>query len=155
MAASPADGVLEARAFPGSGDPAYLLPVPTRETRPFFDALAGGTLALQRCAACSRFRYPVGPVCPYCGGASFPWQPVSGRGSVHSWIRYHKCYVPELESQMPYVVLSVQLDEGPRIFGRLADTDVEPEVGMPVRAIVERWPGGQCVHAFVARAPGT
>jgi uncharacterized OB-fold protein len=50
---------------------------------------------------------------------------------------------------MPYVVLSVELDEGARIFGRLADRELEPEIGMRVAAIVERWPGGEHVHAFV------
>jgi uncharacterized OB-fold protein len=150
MAANRADGTLELRDFPGNGDPGYLLPPATRETSPFFEHLRAGRLALQQCAGCARLRYPVGPVCPYCSATSDEWRELSGRGTVHSWIRYHKCYVPELEPLMPYVVLSVELDEGARIFGRLADSDVEPAVGMRVEAIVERWPGGQYVHAFQA-----
>jgi uncharacterized OB-fold protein len=139
---------LEVRDFPGAGDPGHLLPPRTVQNAPFFDALGEGRLVLQRCDGCSRLRQPVGPVCPYCGGEAFDWQALSGNGTVHSWVRYQRSYLPEFEPLMPYVVLSVALEEGPRIFGRLA-AEADPYAGMPVAAIVERWPGGQCVHAFV------
>ena len=53
---------------------------------------------------------------------------------------------------MPYDVLCVALAEGPRMFGRLAGAPgaAEPWIGMPVRAIVERFAGGDCAVAFVA-----
>jgi uncharacterized OB-fold protein len=73
---------------------------------------------------------------------------------VHSWIRYHRGYLPEFEPLMPYHVLCVALDGGPRMFGRLADDAADPWIGMPVQAIVERFPGGECVPAFVPAAPG-
>jgi uncharacterized protein len=135
---------LELREFPGVGDPAYLLPPPSE----LLSALRDGRLVLQRCDACGRFRYPVAPVCPYCGGEALAWQELSGRGTVHSWARYHRPYLPEFEPLLPYAVLSVELEEGVRIYGRFAD-DGEPEIGLAVQAIVERWPGGDCVHAFV------
>ena len=148
MAAS-SEQALPVRDFPGTGDPAHLLPAPNEQNAPFFDALRKGRLAVQRCGGCGRLRYPIGPVCPYCGGETFDWQALAGKGVVHSWIRYQRSYLPEFEPLIPYVVLAVALDEGPRIFGRLAEASEEPYVGMPVRAIVERWPGGECVHAFV------
>lgn len=151
MATTGPDAALAFHDFPGTGDPAYLLPQMTREVRPFFEQLANGRLALQHCDACGRARYPVAPVCPYCGSSDLSWRALSGRGTVHSWVRYHKSYLPEFEPLMPYVVLSVQLEEGPRIFGRLAEERGEPRAGMPVQAIVERWPGDRHVHAFVPR----
>jgi uncharacterized OB-fold protein len=153
MAANRADGRLTVREFPGSGDPAYLLPPRTGDVAPFWDALREGRLTLQRCRDCGRARFPVAPVCPYCGGRSHDWRPLSGSGTVHSWIRYHRSYLPEFEPLMPYDVLCVALDDGPRMFGRLAGDAGDPWIGMPVQAIVERFPGGECVPAFVAATP--
>jgi len=140
---------LEIRAFPGAGDPAALLPARTLQNAPFFDALSQGSLSLQACDACSRTRWPIAPVCPYCGGRSFTWRALSGAGTVHSWVGYRRAYLPEFEPLMPYAVLCVSLDGGPRIFGRFAGVG-EPSIGMAVQAIVERFPGGGCVPAFVA-----
>ncbi|HVC85438.1 MAG TPA: OB-fold domain-containing protein [Solirubrobacteraceae bacterium] len=153
MAAKRTDGRLAVRAFAGDGDPAHLLPPRTGDVAPFWDALREGRLALQRCRDCGRARFPVAPVCPYCGGRSCDWRRLSGKGTVHSWIRYHRGYLPEFAPLMPYAVLCVALDDGPRMFGRLAGDGADPWIGMPVQAIVERFPGGECVPAFVAATP--
>jgi len=153
MAQTPPE--LELREFPGSGDPAGLLPPRTGELATFFNALRGRRLILQACAACNRMRHPVAPVCPYCGGRGWEWRPCSGSGTVHSWVRFRRGYVPEFEPLLPYDVLCVALAEGPRMFGRLAEGPAEPWIGMGVRAIVERLPGGECVPAFVAADAGS
>jgi uncharacterized OB-fold protein len=139
----------ELRPWPGSGDPAELLPPRTRQNAPFFDALAAGELRLQACGACDRVRWPIAPVCPHCGVRAFAWRTLSGAGRVHSWVRFRRSYLPQFEPLMPYDVLCVALVEGPRIFGRLAEP-AEPWMGMPVRTVVERLPGGECLPAFVA-----
>jgi uncharacterized OB-fold protein len=145
--------MLQIRDFPGAGeDPEHLMPRITRENAPFFDGLAEGRLTLQACGDCGRVRYPVAPVCPHCGGRELRWHELTGRGTVHSFVRYRKCYLPEFEVLMPYVVLCVELDEGVRLFGRLADG--EPGIGARVQGIVERWPSGRCIHAFVACGEG-
>ncbi len=140
---------LEIRAFPGAGDPVALLPARTLQNGPFFDALAHGELRVQACEACGRPRWPIAPVCPHCGGRTFSWRALSGAGTVHSWVVYRRGYLPEFEPLMPYAVLCVSLDGGPRMFGRYAG-EGEPAIGMAVQAIVERFPGGECVPAFVA-----
>lgn len=144
------DQRLQIRAFPGRGDPDHLLPRLSEDNVRFFEALADGRLELQRCEDCGRPRYPIGPVCPHCRSLRFAWTGLSGRGSVHSWIRYQRSYLEEFASLMPYSVVCAQLEEGVRIFGRWAEPDREPEAGLPVLAIVERWPEGRCIHAFVA-----
>ena len=145
--------------FPGAGTLAPLLPPLTEQSAPFFDALREGRLVLQRCSGCGRARGHIGPVCPYCGGESSSWQTLSGAGAVHSWIRYRRSYLPEFEPLMPYVVLCVALDEGPRIFGRLIDADrgsgSDPFSGMRVETVFERWPDGGVVHVFTRRESET
>ena len=151
MATDSTDVQLEIRAFPGRGDPDSLLPRLSEDNVRFFEALAEGRLELQRCSDCERPRFPVAPVCPHCRGERFSWEALSGRGEVHSWIRYQRPYLDEFAPLMPYCVVCVQLEEKVRIFGRLAQSCPEPKIGMPVQAIVERWPGGRCIHAFIAR----
>lgn len=144
--------ILPTQRFPGPGELAPLLPVLTEQSRPFFDALRDGRLVLQRCDGCERVRGLVAPVCPYCGCESFAFETMSGVGTVHSWIRYHRSYLPAFESLLPYVVLCVALDEGARIFGRLVEDEPgespDPAVGMPVELVLERWADGGVTPAF-------
>jgi len=145
-------GRLEQRDFPGAGDGAALLPPRTRENAPYWEGLRERRLLLQRCGGCARARFPVAPVCPHCGSTAHSWQPLSGAGSVHSWVRYRRAYLPEFEPLIPYEVLCVSLEQGPRVFGRLLDAGPgEPSIGMGVQAVVERFAGGDCVLAFRVR----
>lgn len=133
--------------FPGCAVDARLLPVPTADVAPFEAGLAERVLRLQACTDCGRVRFPVAPVCPYCGSADGEWREVEGRGRVHSWVRYHRAFAPEFEPLVPYSVLCVELDAGVRLFGRVA-AQTTPELGQPVRAAAERWPEGRFVIAF-------
>jgi uncharacterized protein len=138
----------EIRSFPGVGESKHLITRITSDLAPFWDGLNSGQLVLQNCSSCGRSRYPVAPVCPYCRTSAFKWKTVSGAGSVFSWIRYHKSYLPEFEPLMPYCVLSVQLDAGPRMFGRLASLS-QPSTDMRVTVIGERWADGRILPAFI------
>ena len=144
------DPELEVRPFAGTGDPGRLLPRRTRQNDAFFAGLAEGRLTLQRCEACGHARYPVAPGCPICGARGGRWDALTGAGSVHSWIRYRKSYLPEFEALMPYVVVCAQLDDGPRMFGRLAGPQHDPRIGARVRMVVEQLPSGGHTIAFTA-----
>lgn len=128
----------------------HLIRPPTADLEPFAAGLREGRLVLRRCEACSRLRYPLGPVCPRCGSTTGSWSDVDGRGRVHSWIRYRRSFIPEFEPLVPYVVVSAAIADGAvRIFGRLVGA-TEPQVstGMPVVAVVERWADDSHVLAF-------
>lgn len=56
----------------------------------------------------------------------------SGRGRVYSWVTIHRALDPAFAEDVPYTVLSVDLDEGPRMFGRLCG-DAEPHAGDAVQ----------------------
>lgn len=143
-----ADDQFEIRDFPGIGDAGKLIVRVTSDLAPYWDGFNDGKIVLQHCASCGRSRNPVAPVCPYCGSSSFDWKPVSHTGAIFSWIRYHKLYLPQFESLMPYCVVSVQLDAGPRMYGRLA-SETSPKIGMRVQAMGERWADGRVLPAFV------
>jgi hypothetical protein len=133
----------EARPFPMEG----LVPPPTEADRPQREALAEGRLLFQVCGACGRWRGLVAPVCPFCRSDAWSWRQARGNGKVVSWVRYHRTYLKEFEGLLPYAVLCVELDEGFRIFGRMAAA-IEPDMGMRVAAVVEAWADGHAI-AFV------
>jgi uncharacterized OB-fold protein len=135
--------------FPGSARLTELVIAPNSDTARYLDMLNAGRVALQRCVGCRRCRFPIAPVCPYCHVTAFDWIASRGVGKVVSWVRYHRSYLPEFERVVPYVVLCVELAEGPRMFGRLADSVTEPRVGMSVSAIIEVWDDGGRTPAFV------
>lgn len=101
-------------------------PHPDIESEPFWEALRNHRLSLQRCPACGRLRFPPMPGCPYCGSdRAAAWVDVPGRGRVYSYVRVHRALTSAMVGATPYVVAVVELDEGPRLVGRLgAGADV-------------------------------
>ncbi|CAN5744756.1 hypothetical protein BH09PSE5_BH09PSE5_01250 [soil metagenome] len=49
---------------------------------------------------------------------------------------------------MPYVVASVELNEGPLVIGRLVTNQASPVIGEQAQAVVEKWSDGFCSLAF-------
>jgi uncharacterized OB-fold protein len=72
---------------------------------------------LQQCDDCSKFQYPPSPACPHCLSMSLSWKPVSGRGTIISWVVFHRQYFDDYPP--PYNVVTVQLDEGPLVITNL------------------------------------
>ena len=106
----------------------------TAVNRPFWDGCRRGLLLIQRCASCSRLRYPAGPVCPNCLGTESDWHEVSGNGKVFSFVVFHRAYHPAWEGKTPYNVSLIELDEGPIMLSNVVDIDnAEMAVGLPVR----------------------
>ncbi|MDP1693646.1 MAG: OB-fold domain-containing protein [Burkholderiaceae bacterium] len=97
------------------------LPEISALTRPFWAAAATGALVVQRCLACGHLRFPPGPVCTQCLDERSDWTPLSGRGSVLSHLVFHQGYDAIWRQTLPYSVVMLQLDEGPRMFSDIDD----------------------------------
>jgi len=117
---------------------AKLLPQPTPDTQPYWDGLKAGTLRLQRCAACGKVRHYPRPVCDACWSMDCAWIDASGRGRVHSWTVTHHPFHPGWKQELPYALLTVDLEEGVRMQAQLRGLDpAELRVGLPVRVAFE------------------
>ncbi len=107
-----------------------------RSSGPFWEAVKQHRLELQRCAECQRWLVPPRPMCPGCQSRRSEWVPVSGRGTVHSWVTYAESPHPAFAS--PHTVVLVELEEGPRLVSNPADMAAEDlEIGMPVETVFE------------------
>ena len=63
---------------------------------------------------------------------------MSGRGRVHNYVVFHKAWTKWFEKRVPYAVIQVELEEGPRLTTNLLDCDIKAiEIGMPVAAAYE------------------
>jgi uncharacterized OB-fold protein len=114
-------------------------PVPDDDSYPFWDGCREGRLLLQRCPSCEAFRYPPRPMCPQCATIGGEWVESSGRGVVYSWVVAHHPVHPALVDRVPYNIVLVELEEGPRIVSNLEDAEQdEIEAGQPVEVVFER-----------------
>jgi uncharacterized OB-fold protein len=91
-------------------------PVPTSDSHEFWAGCDAGRLLLRRCLACERVYYYPRLACPRCSARDQEWIEASGRGHVHSHTTvFTSFYGPDWEGELPYTVLLVDLEEGPRM----------------------------------------
>ena len=94
-----------------------------------------GTLSLPRCQDCSEFHFYPRSFCPTCGSERIEWSAASGEGTVYSYTVVHRAPSPAFAREVPYVVATVALAEGPHLMTRIVGLPPEKvRVGMPVRA---------------------
>jgi len=114
------------------------LPVIYPEELPFWEATRKRELVLQRCNGCSKSWYPIGPACPHCFSMSWKWDRMSGSGTLHNFVVFHKAWTKWFETRVPYAVVQIQLEEGPRLTTNLMECDIKDiKIGMPVEAVYE------------------
>lgn len=111
-----------------------ILPEPTKVSEPFWDGCQRGELLLQRCGKCRKVFFYPRICCPECGGQALGWTKSRGRGRIVSYTKVFVSFNGTFwQSQLPYTVLLIDLEEGPRMLSRL----VGPDEGMCSGAEVE------------------
>jgi uncharacterized OB-fold protein len=129
------------------GESGRPVPEPDEASAPFFDAAQRGELALQQCATCGAWMWPVKPRCIGCWSAAVEWKTASGRATVYSYAVMHGDF-PGFDS--PYVLATIETDEGVRFTVNLADVGPdEVAVGMPVQVTAVRLTADVAVPGFV------
>ncbi len=132
------------------------LPVPSPETKPFWDAARRHELALPFCKPCGAFFYYPRAACPRCLSPDLEWRAVSGRGTLHTFTIVHRGQ-KGFPLGSPYVLAVVELEEGPRMMTNLVG--VVPDlaavrIGMPVEvAFDDVTPAVTLLHFRPAGAP--
>ena len=94
-------------------------PVPDEDSQPFWDALSKHRILLQTCTNCGEVRCPPLPACANCGATGWTASDATGIGALYSWIEVHRPIGTIGADEVPCTIATVQLDEGPRMVGRL------------------------------------
>lgn len=121
--------------------PAKPEPVPNDLSRPYWEAAAVGRLVLQTCAACGKLRHYPRLLCGRCHSEAVRWTEASGRGHIHSWTVSHHAFHPAFAAELPYTLVTVDLEEGVRALGRW-NSAVAPRIGLAVAGRFEARAGG-------------
>jgi uncharacterized OB-fold protein len=104
----------------------------------FFEQCAAGTLHLQRCSNCHDYRHPPRYYCPSCFSDAWGWEPISGAGTVASWVTTHYTVDRGWVDDVPYTNVVVELDEGPRLLGAMRGMELaDLQLGMAVAIVGE------------------
>ena len=96
--------------------PSVIPPAPGPADQWFWDGVDDGQLLFQRCANCGMLRHPPAPMCGDCHSLEWNAEPVSGRGTVYTWIVSHHPTEPDAD---PRIVVLVELEEGVRFVSNL------------------------------------
>jgi uncharacterized OB-fold protein len=120
----------------------------------FRAACAAGEFRLLQCRPCKTVVFPAGPVCPSCLSDDLSWETMSGKGTLHSWVRFHRQYFAEIPP--PYECGSVALAEGPLFITALHGFDelTTAAVGMNVELRMVEFATGALPIAFPASPSG-
>ena len=131
------------------------VPHPDPVSQPYWDGAAQGKLRLQRCTSCGKFRHYPQLVCEHCYSLGVEWIEASGLGAVHSWTVAHHAFLPAFKADVPYTLVIVDLEEGPRALGRLDPSAQQRlRIGLPVRITFERNAEGVALPVFFAENDG-
>ena len=127
------------------------LPEPSPDTLPFWKSLQEGKLRIQACGSCGKLRHYPRPVCPHCYSMEQRWVEATGRGRVHSWTIAHHPFHPGFKAELPYVLVTVDLDEGVRMQAQLRGGEVgQLHIGLPVKIAFEIATKDLTLPVFVA-----
>lgn len=90
------------------------------------------------CPHCDGKIFPPRDVCPHCGGEAKTRYDFSGKGTIFSYTIMNDAPAG-YESNAPYAVALVKLQEGPMVTAQLTDLgDHAVEIGMPVEMVTRK-----------------
>jgi len=118
------------------------VPAPDADSAAFWRGLRDGVLLLQHCSDCGHVQYYQQAICRGCGGGNLTHRPASGRGKVHSFSVVHRAPGPAFKADLPYAVLLIDLEEGPRMIstytgGKPEDVTFDMDVVLACERISE------------------
>jgi len=105
-------------------EPGRPKPMPTPETKHFWDGAKEGRLLLQRCGDTGRAYFPPRPFSPFTGTRNVSVFEASGRATLHSYVIHHR---PVPGFTPPYAIAVVELEEGPRMMTNIVGCPQTPE----------------------------
>ncbi len=97
----------------------FIRPAMDPDSRPWWSEIAQGQFTLPQCGTCHRRWFPPLPVCPHCGSLEVGLAPAEPGGAVYSWVVINRALNPSFSHDAPYTIVTVDLDAGARMAGRL------------------------------------
>jgi len=87
---------------------------------PFVEGLARQVLRFQSCSDCGSPQTLARHACANCGGTRLAWKDACGRATVHAVTVVSRAPSDAFRALVPYTLVLVTLDEGPRLMAHAA-----------------------------------
>lgn len=120
-------------------------PLPSIDSQGFWSNLQDNKITLQRCQSCREWQFPNLECCRHCAG-ELKFEPISGKGTLYTYIVEHHRIAPGFAGRFPYVIGLITPDEAPhiRIPSQIPNADPKTvKVGLKVKADIEPLKGGE------------
>ncbi len=115
------------------------MPSPDGDSMALWEGLKEGKLLLQNCKDCGDVQYYRQEMCCKCLSDNVESFESTGRGTIHSYSVVHRAPGPAFKADVPYAVLLVELEEGPRMISSLVGSDPnEIDMDMKVELVTEK-----------------
>ena len=88
----------------------------------FWEGAARHEVLIRRCRDCGLHSHPRQEACEHCFGGDLAWAVVSGEGEIYTFSTIHRSPAPE--TQTPYTLGFVRLDEDVYLFAEILAPDV-------------------------------
>lgn len=95
------------------------LPIVRDENRSYWQALKKEKVSFISCVSCGQIRLYSFRKCPACGEEKHFWKTIPGTGTIWTIAKFHQVYFESFKDEVPYNVIVVQLDQGPKIYSNL------------------------------------
>lgn len=97
------------------------LPALTPLSMPFWEGASKHELKMQKCKSCGTFFWYPRAWCVECGSRDYEWVATKGKGKLHSFsiVRQVVQNSSGFETDLPYVLGMVDLEEGPRMIAQI------------------------------------
>jgi len=118
----------------------YLKPIPqiSDETREYWDGCKRHELRVQKCKDCGTHIWYPQTLCHKCCSWNLEWTRIGGKGKVFTYTVVHHPTGKVWESEVPYVVVIVEMPEGIRMVGNLVGGKSDNvKIGMPVQVVFD------------------
>lgn len=116
----------------------YLKPLPETsiDSLPYWEGLKDRRVMLQRCSDCGVVRHYPRPMCGECHSMETDWIEATGKGALYSWTVAHHPFHIGFKAELPYILATVDLEEGVRIQSQLLDVDpADLKLGLKVEVV--------------------
>jgi uncharacterized OB-fold protein len=114
------------------------LPIPTKLTKPFWDAIKQGKFMLQYDPASSSYQFWPRSYGMNTGNPALEWREAKGTGTLYS---YTETLIPApgFEGKVPYLIGLIELDEGVRVMANLVNVEADQiKIGQRMKVAFEK-----------------
>lgn len=115
------------------------MPLATKISAPFWQALKEDQLKIQQCNSCDAWVFYPRNHCTSCFAHELEWKSVSGEGTLYSYTLTRIPTMPEFSDEMPQALAVVELAQGVRVNTTLIDVAEEDiKIGMAVKPVFDK-----------------